>query len=43
MPLPRDYTDLPRWTDVRAMATPVAIGSAIAALLLMIYGFVRFA
>ena len=43
MPVPKDYTDLPRWRDLRAMATPVVIGSGISALLLLIYSFVRFA
>jgi hypothetical protein len=43
VPVPRDYTDPPRWTDVRTMVTPVAIGSAVAALLLLIYSFVRYA
>ena len=37
----RDYTDTPTSKDVRAMLTPIAIGSGIAVLLFVIYGIVH--
>jgi hypothetical protein len=36
----RDYTDTPTSKDVRAMLTPIAIGSGIALLVVVIYGLV---
>ena len=41
MTVPRDYTDKPRWKDVRAMLTPVAIASGVSAVLFLVYGIVR--
>jgi hypothetical protein len=36
----RDYTDTPTSKDVRAMLTPIAIGSGIALLVVVIYSLV---
>ncbi|HST95259.1 MAG TPA: hypothetical protein VLJ78_10820 [Microvirga sp.] len=43
MAAPRNYTDTPRWRDLQAMLTPVAVGSGVGLLLILIYSFVRFA
>jgi hypothetical protein len=41
MAAPSDYTDKPRWKDLRTMMTPLAIGSGISAVLFLVYGIVR--
>jgi hypothetical protein len=41
MAVPRDYTDKPRWKDLRTMLTPIAIGSGISAVMFLVYGIVR--
>jgi hypothetical protein len=43
MAAPRNYTDTPRWRDLQTMLTPVAVGSGVGLLLILIYSFVRFA
>ena len=41
MAVPRDYTDRPRWKDIRTILTPVAIASGVSAVLFLVYGIVR--